>query len=577
MPRVFISCVTAEFGAYRTEIARIFRRADWEVKIQEEFRQVPEDTIQKLSDYIRSCDVVIHLIGEGVGAMADPRSVAAFLRNFPDYLTTMKEVEDFATVEISYTQWELFLAIYHNKSIYVYHASQPIRDGNPTIACGMDRDWPLFEPQIGEDELAKKHLSRLSRLNRKIYPSSFKEKSELYGLFFGDFRQPLALNTYAVHELQSRFGPGKVDELRHILRTEAAQLLDERFLLAAYVQITSACPEHVSDKSVGDLALLDILAERKSPHVLLGLVKACEIRSRSLGLHALAASLDAWLASVLNAVQLSLAAVMGRCAETFDLLESGGLPRPSLEIAWKHGAEESGAVARVEAYLRWGRYRQPIPICDTPALTFEEAPTRLARRVRSAKPFKYIPFERLEIFVCRHELNQPWEYLFCSKPGDEEISLLPWPSVLRLLDRDVCRPRPKAAADPFSRAQVACHLGPNASFRTDVIKFGAFFAIPNATHGVHEAFHQVAESASLGFWMRNPHPPDLAEVCLEFLEDHSLAELPKMIFETKSGSSKGSPWRDLAVLYDPPDWPEFEFAEDAFDLAHHTHLLHALS
>lgn len=577
MPRVFISCVTAEFGAYRTDIARIFRRADWEVKIQEEFRQVPEHTIQKLNDYIRSCDVVIHLVGEGVGAGADPRSVAAFLRAYPDYLTTMRHVEDFARAEMSYTQWELFLAVYHNKPVYVYHASQRVRDGHPTTAFGMDHDWPEFHPKAGEDESTKAHLSRLSRLSPKIYPSCFKDKAELYGLFFGDFRQPLALNTHAVHSLQNRFGSGKVDELRHILRTEAVRLLDERFLLAAYVQITSTCPEKVSDKPVGDLALLDVLAERQSPHVLLGLVKACEIRGNALGLHGLVTSLNAWLAGVLSAVDLSLAAIMGRCAETFDLLESGDFPRPALEIAWRQGAEESGGDARVEAYLRWGRHRQAVPILEAPAFTLLEAPSRLARQMRTAKPFKHIPFERLEIFVCRQELHQPWEYLFSSRPDDEEISLLPWPSVLRLLDRDVCRPRPKAAADPFSWAQIASGFESNASFKSDAAKFGAFFATPMAERGLPDIFCQVAESASLGIWMRIPHSPDRVEACLAVLEKRSLAELPQTIFESKNSSPKGSPWRDLAFLHDPPDSPGFEFGEDAFGLAHHTHLLHALS
>ena len=69
MPRIFISCVTGEFGAYRVKIAGYLTRpADWDVKTQEDFAQVPFDTIEKLDAYVRTCDAVIHIIGEAPGA-----------------------------------------------------------------------------------------------------------------------------------------------------------------------------------------------------------------------------------------------------------------------------------------------------------------------------------------------------------------------------------------------------------------------------------------------------------------------------------------------------------------------------
>lgn len=73
--RLFISCVSEEFGTYRQVLRRHLARADCEVKLQEEFRQTPVDTIEKLDGYIRGCAAVIHLVGEGSGAVANPQAV----------------------------------------------------------------------------------------------------------------------------------------------------------------------------------------------------------------------------------------------------------------------------------------------------------------------------------------------------------------------------------------------------------------------------------------------------------------------------------------------------------------------
>ena len=76
--RVFISCVSAEFenpGAafvgLRGQLNLYLSRADCDVKVQEQFRQAGDvDTLEKLSQYIRKCAAVIHLVGEIPGAIA---------------------------------------------------------------------------------------------------------------------------------------------------------------------------------------------------------------------------------------------------------------------------------------------------------------------------------------------------------------------------------------------------------------------------------------------------------------------------------------------------------------------------
>ena len=576
MPRVFISCVTAEFGAYRAEIARMFRRADWDVKIQEEFRQVPETTIQKLSNYIRECDAVIHLIGEGAGALADPSAVTGFLQEHPDFMTEMRGVDDFHEVRISYTQWELFLAVYHAKPIYVYQATQPVRDGQLTIASGGDRDWPVFQPSANDSEAVAAHHVRLERLPRKVYPSTFRERSELYALFFGDFRQPLGINTHAVHQLQKRFGSDKVNELRHLLRTKATRLLEERFLLAACIQITGAFPDIVSERPVGDLLLIDMLAERQSPQELPALVKACQLRSEVLGLDTLAAALDSWLYQVLGTLHLSIDAVMGRCAEAFDLLDAGALPRPSLEIAWRRDDLEAAEMIRVEGYVRWGRCRQQIPFDNPGTANLVEAPTRLARQARCTKPFKYIAFARLDIWVSSQELHHPWEYVRAS-PRDSNAVLLPWPVVMRLRDRDVFRSAPKWAVDPLTRATLACHLKPGQAFPEEVSQHGAFFTMIGSPADDMDTIQQAVENASLGMWLRRHQPMEAIDACLSALELQTLADLPQVTHNAKTRAGQDSAWSDLALLFDPPDWPTFEFAEDGFDLTAHQSLLHALA
>ncbi len=149
MARVFISCVTGELGAYRVELAKYFRRAGCDVKVQEDFAQVPEDTLQKLDAYIRGCDAVVHILGQGCGALADQSAVANFLDNEPAFLDAMKDVGDFRSLSLSFTQWETFLAAYRRKSLFVYKSTGPVIDGHPTKASGFasDRPPPLKRPR----------------------------------------------------------------------------------------------------------------------------------------------------------------------------------------------------------------------------------------------------------------------------------------------------------------------------------------------------------------------------------------------------------------------------------------------
>lgn len=594
MPRIFISCVTAEFGAYRVEIAKYLRRANCEVKTQEDFSQVPEDTIQKLNDYIRECDGVVHIIGESTGAPADSQAVVSFLRSERSFAGQMKKIGDFQSLTISYTYWEAFLAAYHGKPIFVYRASVPIRDGNPTKACGFDKDWPIFQPKAADAELVSQHCLRLEQLPTRRYSSPFKSLADLNGQFIGDLHKILGLQVVASTMLHKRFGAYKVDELRNLLQTMGSPLLNEGCVLAAFVQISGALPEVINQDRSLDLALVDLLAERQSPHELLALVKLCELRSQVLGLPELSRGLGDWFSAALgtfNASQraetttsagalnddLTDAAVRGRCAEAFSVLKAEGFPKPLLEIAWRHDPALPARQVIAESYLRWGRCRVQASPTTLAPISVAEAPTSLVLSVRNSKQFAHAPFERLDVFVSRKEENRAWEYPTGCNIDDDDALPHPWPAVVRLLDRPMVFDAARNPPDPFSRARLACRLKWSDNFLAEVQQRGAFFAVAVASEDAVATFGSAATRASLGFWMRTTSPLEAVEECLNALEGLAFADIPQFVFKQKYYSLKGSAWRELSLLYDHPAWPSFEFCEDQFPLQEHEQMLHAIT
>lgn len=58
--KLFLSCVSDEFGDYRDELRRALTRPNVEIKIQEDFQAMGGDTLALLEAYVESCDVVVH-------------------------------------------------------------------------------------------------------------------------------------------------------------------------------------------------------------------------------------------------------------------------------------------------------------------------------------------------------------------------------------------------------------------------------------------------------------------------------------------------------------------------------------
>ena len=129
------------------------------VKVQEDFVAWGTDTLQKLDEYIRQCDAVIHLVGERTGAMAGPSAPSTILGRYPDFIESLAPISDTFTSDgksLSYAQWEAYLAVYHGKPLIIAVPSS-------------DVSGRLKEPASSDESQAQKaHLARLESLGR--YP-----------------------------------------------------------------------------------------------------------------------------------------------------------------------------------------------------------------------------------------------------------------------------------------------------------------------------------------------------------------------------------------------------------------------
>ena len=71
--QIFLSAVSKEFGSYRDALRRDLARPNVTVQVQEDFIATGTETLDKLDDYIRQCDAVIHLVGDMTGRWPMPR------------------------------------------------------------------------------------------------------------------------------------------------------------------------------------------------------------------------------------------------------------------------------------------------------------------------------------------------------------------------------------------------------------------------------------------------------------------------------------------------------------------------
>ncbi len=157
--RIFISCVSAEFGSYRDALRRYLTRPNVTVKVQEDFIVTGTETLDMLDDYIRQCEVVIHLVGDMTGAMAQAPSVAVIRERYPDFGQRLAELLAFVEAggpPLSYTQWEAWLALYHRRRLII---------AEPQMNARRDARYRL---DALEQTAQQAHLARLASVER--YP-----------------------------------------------------------------------------------------------------------------------------------------------------------------------------------------------------------------------------------------------------------------------------------------------------------------------------------------------------------------------------------------------------------------------
>ena len=133
--KLFLSCVSDEFGAWREALRHELTSLNLDVAIQEDFGSLGVDTLSKLDAYIRNCDAVIHLTGAKAGAAPNDFVAKRFVAQLADLEKRLPPL--FAAMNagaaIAYTQWEAWLALYHGKPLLIAQPDlKPAEGRRPT-------------------------------------------------------------------------------------------------------------------------------------------------------------------------------------------------------------------------------------------------------------------------------------------------------------------------------------------------------------------------------------------------------------------------------------------------------------
>lgn len=157
--RLFLSAVTDEFRSYRDALRGQLQRPNVVVHIQEDFIATGTPTLDKLDAYIEQCEAVIHLVGDMTGAWVLTPTLDALKARHPDLaerLPPLRPSLEHNQPQLSYTQWEAYLALYHAKPLLI---AVPESDAA--------RNSHFHRDDVGQ-RAQQDHLGRLQALGR--YP-----------------------------------------------------------------------------------------------------------------------------------------------------------------------------------------------------------------------------------------------------------------------------------------------------------------------------------------------------------------------------------------------------------------------
>jgi hypothetical protein len=156
--KIFLSTVSDEFHRYRDLLRADLTRHNVEVKIQEDFKDLGSEMLDKLDVYIAHCDAVVHLVGDMSGSYPGERGLSVLLAKHPDLPTKLPPLSAALKdgVGVSYTQWEAWLALYYDKLLFIARAAETAERG------------PNYEPTDDSRTAQATHLARLKEIGR--YP-----------------------------------------------------------------------------------------------------------------------------------------------------------------------------------------------------------------------------------------------------------------------------------------------------------------------------------------------------------------------------------------------------------------------
>jgi hypothetical protein len=172
--KLFLSCVSGEFGDYRDALRRALTRPNVEVKIQEDFKALGGDTLNMLEEYIEQCEAVIHFVGVMAGSTPAAVSVDDLLMRRPDLKDKLgrRGLGRDALNALTYTQWEAWLAVALTKDLLIVEPAATVVRG------------PNFTPTDASRTSQTEHLESLRAINR--YPvTAFTSADNLVAQIFG--------------------------------------------------------------------------------------------------------------------------------------------------------------------------------------------------------------------------------------------------------------------------------------------------------------------------------------------------------------------------------------------------------
>jgi tetratricopeptide (TPR) repeat protein len=213
---VFLSAVSDEFRPYRDQLRSDLTRHDVEVKVQEDFKDLGRDTLDKIDLYIANCDAVVHLVGDMCGAVADERQQQALLAKHSDLQQKLPPLGEALKTGIClpYTQWEAWLALYYDKLLLIAKAKALAPRG------------PRYAPDDAMRVEQADHLERLKAFHH--YPGSeFGSADELAKQIAYTAILDLLVAAYAANLVQQReVAEGFIREMAKRVAGDAALNLD---------------------------------------------------------------------------------------------------------------------------------------------------------------------------------------------------------------------------------------------------------------------------------------------------------------------------------------------------------------